>query len=468
MTPTFASDVAAELERLHAAVVAAYGEPADRSGVVIALSGGPDSVALLDVARRWAADTGRRIVAAHFDHQLRGTGADADEAFCRQLCADLGVELDVERGDVRGLARQRGRGLEDAGRQLRDAFLERVRRQRTLAAVATGHHRDDQVETVLLRVFRGTGLDGLRGIRPWQGRRIHPLLAWPRPAILDHLVAHGYTWREDATNRDGSNRRGRVRHELMPLVRDIFGPGSGEAIARLADLAETDLAYLDERTEAAWEAVLTEAPEGLCAPALSTRAMAALPAAIAGRVLRRWLAPHVPEDLAQVHVEAILRWLGAGQSGSGLDLPGPVRIERVFDAIGLAADAPLAAAVEDWRVTVAPLPEIPDPVPGPRREVDGWRMVCAAEALSGSLRLRHPRQGDRLEPFGLGGSKKVSDLCREQRIPAATRSQLLVVEDATGPLWIPGVAQDERTRVLPTTRQAVTIFVNRRHRESGR
>ncbi len=176
----------------------------------------------------------------------------------------------------------------------------------------------------------------------------------------------------------------------------------------------------------------------------------------------------VPEDLALVHVDEVLRWARHGQSGSSLDLLAGLRVERVFDHIGMAGAPPPLDSVADWRVSVEPLPQRPEPVPAPRCEGRQWRLICDADALRGNLRLRHPRQGDRLEPFGLGGSKKLSDLAREQRIPAALRPSLLIVEDDDGPLWVVGVAQAERTRLLPTTRQAVTILVTRRRHERRR
>jgi tRNA(Ile)-lysidine synthase len=444
------------------------GEDPGAAGVLVALSGGPDSVALLDVAARWARREDRPIIAMHVDHQLRGSASRQDAAFCAELCARLEIELVTVRVDARGVARHRGRGIEEAARQLRLDALEDVRCARGLTAIATGHHRDDQVETVILRLFRGTGLDGLRGIRPRRGRVIHPLLAVSRVAIAEYLTAQGLKWCDDASNADGSNRRGRVRHELLPLIRDIFGLGAGDSMARLAELADADLGYLEERSDHAWRAVQTEPPDGLVEPVVSATALASLPAAIARRVIRRWLGEALPTDLELVHVDEIRRWLADSQSGTGLDLPGGVRIERVFDALGVVGEPPPVASVETWRVAVEPLDAVPDPVPPPRRDPDGWRLVCAADALHGAVRLRHPRAGERLEPFGLGGSKKLSDLCQERRIPGRSRSGLLLVEDDRGPLWVLGIVQDERTRVLPTTRQAVTIFVSRRRQEGGR
>ncbi len=471
----------ARLDELAAAVAAADGPTPDTDGptpdtgeptlaaggstpdpgVLVALSGGPDSVALLALTVGWGRERGRPVAAAHFHHGLRGAAADADQRFCAELCGALGVPLTTGQGDPRGLARQRGRGLEDAARELRLAFLERTRRSADLAAIATGHHRDDQTETVLLRLFRGTGLDGLRGMAPRRGRLIRPLLDVPRGELLAWLDREGLSWRQDTTNTDGSNRRGRVRCELLPLVRDIFGPGAAAAPARLAELAATDLDLLDHLADQAATRHLGEPLAGHHGASLGCAVVGEHPA-IARRVVRAWLERSLPGDLARVHVIEVLDWLAAGQSGTGLDLPGPVRLERVFDRVGPAGPAPPPLDPAAWRVRAEPLAATPDPVPPAGGGPDRWQLVCPAAALRGNLQVRAPRQGDRLRPFGLGGTRKLNALLQEKRVPAARRPAVPVVADAEGPLWVPGVAQDERTRVLPSCQQAVTIILERR------
>jgi len=337
-----------------------------------------------------------------------------------------------------------------------------------LSCVATGHHRDDQTETVLLRLFRGCGLDGLRGIAPRNGHVIHPLLAETRADILAFLADLGQPWRQDPTNGADDATRNRVRRELTPLLRDIFGTGALDGLPRLADLAAADLDVLDHLTVAALAEAAT--PDG----GLRVPRVRALEPALARRVLRRWLAASVGlrEDLALAHLEAVRAWLDAGQSGQGLDLPHGVRLRREFDLLHAAspcppADLPLGLAAE-FRVTVAPGPAEPLAPAAPEVNGDGGRLICPADALEGNLRLANWREGDAMDPLGLGGRKKLSDLCREKRIPAPWRASLLLVTDAAGILWVPGVAQAERTRVLPTTRLAVTILLQRRFADTDK
>lgn len=460
-------DLNAAARRL-AGLVAEACPGASDAGVIVALSGGPDSVALLLAAHAWATrtwETGSRapLVAAHLNHGLRPGEADQDAVFCRDLCRRLGVRLVEGAADPRAAARERGQGLEEAARHLRRRFLlDALEGLGGPGCIATGHHRDDQVETVLMRLLRGTGPDGLRGIRPVAGAFIHPLLPWGRAAIVAFLEEQGQPWRLDATNLDGDNLRARLRREVVPLLRDVFGDGCLEGPARLADLLEADLGLLEELSAEA----LTGIRDG---DGLRVGALLDLPPALAARALRTWLG--MPELLEAVHVATILAWLREGTSGSGLDLPGGRRLVREFDRLSAGTGATRMDGPEDWRPEVARLPDGGDPGPqgvGDPDDPATWRLACPASALSGNLRVRGWRHGDRLRPLGLGGSKKVSDLLREARTPAADRGDALVVTDDEGILWVVGVARDERTRLLPGSGVMVTISIIRRHSPTTR
>jgi tRNA(Ile)-lysidine synthase len=459
----FTADVAASIAQLLARACPGVESP----GLLVALSGGPDSTALLLGAVRWRDETGGALVAGHLNHGLRGEAAARDEAFCADLCARLDVRLVTGRDDPRPVARARGGGLEEAGRHLRRRFLATIlEREPGLHAVATGHHRDDQTETVLMRLLRGTGPDGLRGIRPVAGGVIHPLLGHGRAGIAAFLADVGQPWREDATNLGGDNLRARLRREVLPLLRGLFGPGCDAAPARLAELLDDDLELLDGLTVRALERCRDGA-------GLSVDALAGLDAPLARRVLRRWLAEGAvaagaqdgPDDLGRTHLEAVRGLLTEGASGSGVDLPGGRRVVRDFDRLDTAEGAAPPRRAEDYRINVARGGD------GEGRPRDGhgapddestWTIACPAAALSGNLRVRNWRRGDRMRPLGLDGTKKLSDLFRERRLPAAAREGVLVVEDDEGILWVVGLARAERTRLLPTGGTTVTLTVSRR------
>jgi len=435
----------------------------------VGLSGGPDSVALLLAAKAWSDKVSTPVAAAHFNHRLRPGEADRDAIFCRDLCADLDIALHENTEDPRPAARSRGQGLEEAARHLRRRFFGNIlAEQETLHCVATGHHRDDQVETVIMRLFRGTGPTGLRGILPVSGHVIHPLLQVGRGEILTFLEDIGQPWRTDATNLEGDNLRARIRRELLPVARGIFGPGSENVPARLAELLQVDMELLERFAEEALADVrLMDHPDQL-----SVAGLLDLDKGLAARVLKLWLEDGQPSDLERVHVNGILSWLAAGQSGSGLDLPGGLRLTRDFDSLVRASDSttqpPLREAV-DYRILVTRNPaEAGDPRVGIQEGVGDpgdettWRLTCPAACLAGNLMVRNWRPGDRFHPFGLEGSKKLSDLLRERRVPRKDRPGVLVVTDEAGILWVVGLARAERTRLLPSFEQTVTISLAER------
>ena len=487
----FLNRIGNRLDALLASPAAAVRDAPD-AGVVVALSGGPDSVALLLAVRNWGAGNGRPIAAAHLNHRLRGAEADADTDFCRNLCTRLDVPLHVHEADPRPVARARGQGLEEAGRHLRREFCAGLLdAQPRFRWVAAGHHRDDQVETVLMRLFRGTGPEGLRGIRPVSGVWLHPLLGEDRAAIAAFLQDSGQPWRIDATNLAGDNVRARLRRELLPLARGIFGPGAAANPARLAELLEDDLTMLAELT-ADWLAGC-RGPDG----GLSVAALGALPPERRRRVLRAWLATGPGLEPERVHVDTIGQWLATGTSGSTLDLPDGLRLRRDFDTVRSEPaenERPALRFAGDYRILVAggstsggstsPAAAVPaardgsaeagaNPIAPPvaRGLAEGagdpadeatWTVTCPADNLRGNLRIRNWRRGDRYQPFGLQGTKKLSDLLREHRVTRDAREGVLVVADDEGILWVVGLARSERTRLLPQTTRTVTISVVRR------
>lgn len=228
-----------------------------REGTVLcALSGGRDSMALLHILSQLAEEGGFQVTAAHFNHRLRST-ADRDEAFVRNWCREQGIPLTCGAGNVREFARRERLSVEDAARTLRYAFLETAARDMGAARIATAHHREDNAETVLLHLLRGTGLRGLGGIPPVRGRIVRPLLETSRREIDGYVARHEIPYVEDESNRDAAYIRNRLRLEVLPLLEEI-SPGCGARIAAAAELLREEDGHL--RREA--EALVPEASDG--------------------------------------------------------------------------------------------------------------------------------------------------------------------------------------------------------------
>jgi tRNA(Ile)-lysidine synthase len=309
--------------------------PPRGSTLVVGLSGGADSVALADVLATLRRRRGFRLVAAHLDHGLRpGSAADAD--FCAEVCRSLDLPFRRGAADVRArAARERG-GLEQAARRERYDFLRRVRDEEAAAAIAVAHTRDDQAETLLLRLLRGAGATGLGGMRPRAGDVLRPLLAVSRQEVLAHLRERGLAWREDPSNADTAHRRNRVRHELLPYLEERFNPGIRAALARTAGLLADEAAHVRAEADALLAVAARDEGEALV---LLRAPLAGAPTAVARATIRQALSR--AGGLAQVgalHVERVLHLARAkAPSGRRLPLPGgrearftrdEVRIER--------------------------------------------------------------------------------------------------------------------------------------------
>ncbi len=438
--------------------------------VVAALSGGADSVAQLMLLVDLAA-TGVVTVAgaAHLDHRLRPE-APRDQAFCQALCERLGVPFVARTVDVAALAGQWRTSIEAAARRARYAFLEDARVELGADRSAVAHTPDHQAETVLLRLLRGAGTRGLRGILPVRGRIVRPLLGCTRAALRADLAARGEAWREDATNADLDVPRNRVRHELLPLLAARYQPAVTRLLARTAAVADAEDALLEALAEEAGRRVVEPAPGG---QALRPSGLAALPLALARRVVRRAVeTAGAPRGVTLADVESVLAVCRHG--GPRAAWAAGLRVER------FSADAVLLVGTRTSRFA-ATLPARHLPVPGvvelpeagancrlpAERSVQwgggvaaGGTQVALASTVPTPLTVRGRRPGDRMRPAGLGGSKKLQDLLVDRKVPRRIRDLVPVVTDATGRIvWVAGQAADaEAVATAPASDVIVLTF----------
>jgi tRNA(Ile)-lysidine synthase len=316
----------------------------EQAKVLVAVSGGTDSVALLDALARWrtGADlpaASRTLFVAHLNHSLRGEESDADEEFVRAAAEQLGLSALIERAAVAAAAQAGRRNLEATARSLRYEFLERAASECGARYVATAHTRDDQVETILLRLLRGSGAAGLRAIRPTfqlqsGASLIRPLLDVTRAEVLAHCAHYQLTFKHDSSNDSRDFTRNRVRHELLPLLR-TFNPRAGEALIRAASRAAEDDDFL---SALAGEFVAVAAHDD----ALELHLIADLHAALRRRVLRAWVEA-ARGDLRRIdaaHLLALDRLAAGGEGGSYVELPGGWRVRRERGRLRLSAGAP--------------------------------------------------------------------------------------------------------------------------------
>ncbi|MBN1558133.1 MAG: tRNA lysidine(34) synthetase TilS [Lentisphaerae bacterium] len=455
--------------------------PAPGARVLLAVSGGSDSTAMLLAFRGLARRRKLDLAAAHLNHRIRGREADADAAWVRALCRRLDIPCVVGRADVPRLARRRTLSLETAARAARYRFLARTARRLGADCVATAHTADDQAETVLLRLARGAGPAGLAGIprdtvidpayagRGRPVRLIRPLLDLSRASLQAYLERRRAAWREDAGNRDPGPLRNRVRHTVLPLLADTLNPRVREALCRTADLIRAEDDWLNR---AAAETLRACAPD----PAtLDVATLNAQPAALRRRVVRLWLAARgVPADRVGFDlVDRLLRLAAQGRGSRAVPLPGGGAARRRYGALSVdraAPPGPFRAAVRIPGETRLPGPGLRITAafgPGAVRSKRGAPGPLPARAALNRtalgrrrLTVRAWKPGDRMRPHGLHGSRKLQDIFTDAKIPADRRARLPVFECAGEIVWVPGGRVAEGWTAPPPPAPALQLTVS--------
>lgn len=443
--------------------------------VVAAVSGGPDSMALLEALAELRQPLGLWLCVAHLNHGLRGDAAAGDAEAVAARAETLGIEAHLGQADVPALRRQSGGSIEAAARRARYAFLEDVAAEAGATRVALGHTADDQVETILLRLLRGGELAALRGMprsRPLSPRSqatvIRPLLDISRRDVVDYLSQRGVGWREDSTNSDLAFERNRVRHELLPPLEARLGPGFREALRRLSQpataLAQT-VESLAQRclADSSGGSAALDATQAASAPRLVQRAAARLAfQQVRGVGGLRWRAVDA--------VEGLLR----GGSGKRVRLSATLVAERSYGAVvfGPVRSTPAPIHLE---LTVPGRVELPDvglwieaealdgPAPAPEaaRGSRQWAEIVDLDQTGDRLVVRSRTPGDRLVPLGAASAVKLKDFLINQRIPRAARDAMPVVEGKGGIAWVVGVRLDDRVKVTRATRRAGRLRAGR-------
>ena len=450
---------------------------ADGVPVVAAVSGGADSTALLLVLHELAEGGHVNLAGvAHLHHHIRASDADLDAAFVERLAVRLGLSLALEHADVPALARRAGRSLEVAGREARLAFFERLASAPMRPLIALAHTRSDQAETVILRLARGAGPRGLAGMAPSNGSRVRPLLDIDREQLRVWLRERDEPWREDNTNVDATIARNRVRHAVLPQLAEL-NPAVEEALARAARIQAADAELLDQLATAEAGRHLAVAGEAVT---LDRAGLSRLPEALARRVIRRALTMahpgHTPDWDA---TEAVLH------ASVGPMSLGPVRVELFGESAVLSSRVLARTRRADVGTAVTQTLE----VPGTLRHPSGWwqleaagptlladaaasreafletpdstQAVLDATALGRHLTIRAWRPGDRVQPLGLGGRKKLQDVFVDRKVPRDERPRVPVVVDAQGRIaWVAGHVVGEPFRVTPRS-EAVVILTLR-------
>lgn len=420
--------------------------------ILLAFSGGADSVALLHMLAKRQDEDEFILYAAHFHHGIRGDEADADAAFCRETCARLNVEYFEGHADVPALAQTMHTGIETAAREARYAFLRKIQVQVQADVIALAHHLDDQAETILMHILRGAGPEGACGMARLQDGLYRPLLGVRKAQLLEYLKETGISWREDQTNQISDTPRNVLRLNVLPEIEKCY-PRAAEAIVRYGRLARIESDFM---ANAAEEFMQTRLETG----AYGKRLM------LSGNedeaLLRRAVRSIAGEFIGMEKMEEIIS-ITKEKRGS-TDVSGSLRIEKTPAALyfllkpeKIIKEVPLNIPGETilpgiCRIT-AEIGDFPLEEDNPRVE------ILDAEKLHGTV-LRTRKSGDRIHPLGAEGNRLLSDYLTDKKIDRPLKNCMPLIACGSRILWACGAGMADDARITPYTRRKVRLEIN--------
>ena len=446
--------------------------------VLVAVSGGPDSVALVHVLLALAEEYSLRPAIAHLNHCLRGPDSDRDAEFVVAIARQLGMPIYAERKDVLAFRRNRRLSLEEAGRRVRYQFFDAVSTKYGFNKIALGHHSDDNAEAVLINLLRGSGPLGLSGIAPVrEGKIVRPLIHLRRTAIIDYLAEKKIPYVTDASNADPAFMRNKIRHQLIPELQTAYNPKIIDTLNRLGDIIRAEDQWLDGVLEPVLKqcvSLRTDHKISLALPDFNQ-----LPKAAKRRVIRKAIL-NVKKDLRRItllHVDAVLHLVEKGRVGGRLNLPDGVLAKRYFGELTILKrnkvkkrqDRVLQTSSTDYQYTISATETLFI------KEADVSISLCEIDAdslpdfkaigthiaffdldrLIFPLLVRNFRPGDRFSPLGVNGTQKVKKYFINHKIPAAQRKKCPLLLSGGNIIWITGHRIGNTVKVGPQTRRVL-------------
>ena len=431
-------------------------QPGQRAAV--ALSGGRDSVCLLHLMQGLAHKLSTELLAVHVHHGLR-VEADEDEAFCRNLCQSYGIELVTVRVKVPERVRQTGETVEEAARTLRYEVFEQLVQSGKADRIVLAHHQQDQAETVLLHLLRGSGLTGLCGMKAQRLPYLRPLLEVPKAEIDAYIQKHELPFVEDATNMDTAYRRNHLRHRLLPLLEQEYNPEIVSALCKMAALLQEEEAYLENQT-----------PHVPAGQEISVSWLEQYPLNLQRRILRKWLRQNgLAADVQQVHLLQLMD-LAKGATGRRISLPKGLTVQKSYDILIIHRSAEksiLESTLEKHEPSVSQKDPVFEmeflPMAAARRQWGGHEQVPAwpeEKWLSGDALLNPPewrnrRPGDYI--MLAGGRKKIKDFMIDEKIPREIRDQIPLLVDGSHVLWMYGYRISEAVKITENTQRVLHV-----------
>ncbi len=443
--------------------------------ILLGVSGGPDSLTMLDLFDRIRHNFNLEIVVFHLNHKFRNE-AEEEAEFVAEFCSKLRIKAIIEEFDVPSLVEDEGLSPEEAARQVRFDRMKKQADNLNIKKIALAHNKNDLVETIFLHIFRGTGLKGLSGIDPVNEvsgfKFIHPLLNIYRQEIEDYCQYRGLKPRHDPTNEKTIYTRNKIRHDIIPYIEREINPGLKNVMYQMSNIVREENEFLDQQADKELKEIVIKQKKFKIVLSLSglKEISAVLRRRIIQKVIYRLKEENV--DLYYEHFKAVEVLIFDGTTGKKLDLPDNIKVKRVYDRI-IFQRGEFSRALNNYSLEL----EVPGSVELPdnrkliaecgKKESD-WQLqarkekICFCDAVKVNLplKVRNRRDGDRFCPLGMEGLKKIKDFFIDEKIPRVKRDSIPIIIDNEGKIiWIAGMRIDDRFKVTAKTENIIKLIL---------
>lgn len=437
--------------------------------VVVGVSGGADSLCLLHLLNQLSTSLEIKLRAAHLNHGIRGVAADRDEKFVEGFAKELGIPVYTKHIDIKEYAKQNRMTVEEAGREARYSFFEEVLVKSDADKIAVGHNKNDNIETFLLNLLRGSGMEGLKGIEPDKGKIIRPLIRVSRQEIEEYCGENSLNFRTDETNTETIYTRNKVRINLIPYLKDNFNPNIIDSLNRTAELIYDDNEFLNSLSYHNYEDCLISAGSDMIW--LDVKKFNRLHGSIKRRVLRIAI-EKVKGSLKAVqknHIDQAVNLAEKVRTGTGINIPKDIMIRIEYgklvistvhrtDEIQFSRRIPIPGEIEIPELSAVLRASIVKP------ENAGKIAPCNKEVcmldyqkIGGELFVRNKRNGDVIRPSGMKGRKKLKDYFIDEKVPREQRIRVPLVTIGNEVVWIVGMRFSEEFKVTNHTKEVLVL-----------
>jgi tRNA(Ile)-lysidine synthase len=436
--------------------------------IIVACSGGPDSLALLHILDTFRLEYNISLVVAHVDHMLRGEESAMEAAFVVDFCAKRNIICYHKAIDVPQFIKETGISGEEAARIVRYQYLRQIAKKLDGAKIATGHHRDDQAETVLMNMLRGAGSSGIRGMQPVNGDIIRPLLSVSRAEIIAYCKKEQLDPKFDSSNFELNYLRNRIRIHLLPELEKQYNSAVKDSLCRTATIVGDEHDFIQHTAKSIWIQVVKEQENGLF---ITAEQMKSVHIAVIREIFRQAIEKKQGSlrGISFYHVETLIEMLFNGRVGSILQLPGGLTIHKTYDGLYLG-ERPLAlpkkveysgqelllpGITQISELGIQIIAELTDTPAKNQSKV----AVFDLDDLSLPLFVRIRQRGDCFQPLGFKGTKKVKDYFIDEKIPRELRNSIPIICDVQGIIWIGGYRQSQRGNITDKTKRFLVLKV---------